>query len=393
MPKIYRDPNVRYRDVGTTYRGDVPAVPGIDLEHQGHIQVAVTDRLGNFLREVPGVTVDSVSWVLNGVGACQLSSTTLDDTAAYLLPGEREVRVVFLDTVRQDTGLGLPETWQGQVLGDQCVPGTVTFMGEEIMGYLLQREVENSSLIYSGIEQFSIAWDLITIAQTGANMNLGITAGFLPSGITRHKEYPRDQHPKILDALAEFSTLRDGFDHELYVDPTGIRQWVPSYPRRGVHRSDIVFSYDSAGGNIADYSRTRDVKPLATRVWSGGGVILGEKLEGSYEDTAASARFGVRVGNTSDGSVTDQTWLADRAYQEVQIKKDLAVDLSITIYNRFLQADNVTWDQYLGKIHVGDWYNVDINDGITQIQGEFRMGTLAWKDDDTLDIGFIKPGT
>lgn len=385
MPSTYRDPNVIYRDA-LSYRGTAPLVPGIDYERLDNIRILVTDWEGTEYAELGAASVDSVMWTLNGIGTASLSGDSNDDSLVDVLLGEREIRILFTDAISSVTGLA--ETWQGQVTGQSGSPGAVTFEVETLESYFAQRVVEASSLEYTAIEQLSIAWDLLTVAQTGANMDLGIGSNFVASGITRHATYPRDQHPTILDLITEFTKMRNGFDWEFQVDATGLRSWVPYYPKKGTFQSKYRFTYGD-DGNITSYSIARDTRQLLTRGYVGGGSVEGQKIEESYEDLAASAQFGVRVAAISEGSEIDRVWLSDSIYKTVQIRKTPSLDLSITVNNRFLNSAG-QWDQYLGKIHTGDSAWVDINDGVNQAHGEYRLAQMTWKSDDTLDFGFVK---
>ena len=387
MSQIYRDPAVRYRDGNVPYRGTPPSIAGVDMERLDNIEVRIVGQDNTQYGQLPAATVENVSWDLYAPGAARVSLVSTDPSITELRPGERELQIIFNDCIRPDTGY--PEMWWGIAAQEEDVPGTVTYDYESLEAWFGCRGIETASLEYSNIEQFNIGAALVQLAQTGANMDLNIgTYAPVASGILRYRKYQRDQHPYILDLLNEFPKLRNGFEWEVYVDPTGLRQWRPYYPYRGTHQLDYRFEYPE--GNVVDYTRRRDFKGMRTRVYATGGSSGTVKFEQSYEDLNASARWKVRFGVVSDGTQKDLAWLQDMARQEVDLKKNPLADYTVIVRNRYFDA-NGNPKNLLGSLHPGDWVWLNIIDGNTEIVGENRIAGINWTPDDMLEFSFLKP--
>lgn len=387
MTEIYRDPAVRYRDGNVPYRGSLPAIAGVDMERLDNIEVRIVDKNNVRYGELPAASVDKVDWSLYTPGAASLSFISNDPSLAELRPGEREIQVIFKDCIRPDTGY--PEMWWGIAAQAEDTPGGIAYDYESLESWFGCRGIETASLEYSNIDQFDIGAALVALAQTGANMDLNIST-YAPvlSGILRYRKYQRDQHPYILDLLSEFPKLRNGFEWEVYVDPTGLRQWRPYYPYRGTHQLDYRFEYPE--GNVVDYNRRRDFKGMRTRVYATGGSSGIVKFEQSYEDITASAQWGVRFGVVSDGTQKDLVWLQDMAREEVDLKKNPLADYTVTVRNRYEDSQGNKLNM-LGALHPGDWVWLNILDGETQIVGENRIAGISWSPDDMLEYSFLKP--
>lgn len=234
-----------------------------------------------------------------------------------------------------------------------------------------------------GTEQFDIAWALITRAQNGPNMDLGITRATVPaSGIARARHYYCDQLPIIYDELQAFTNLQNGFDWHLDYDITGEKLWTPSYPSRGVvwPKEQVRFEW---GINVVGFKWKRTTRQLTTRYYQGGPQLPdGSRLIKSYEDVDASSKYGVRVRSGFDGAQdSTEDWLLDQAIARVnQYKKPLRT-LSLAVYED-------PWP-VLGKVHVGDWLYVVVQDGYgTDIRGLFRLLSIKWLASGGLDLEF-----
>lgn len=380
MPNTYRDPDVAYRQPGMPYRGVPELLPSIDLQRLDNTEIRIVDKYGAYIDSLPASLLSDVEWKLNDKGETTVDVSTADDTIDSIALGERELQVVFNDAPRAD---GTPEMWWGHFLGEDTEPGKAKFQLDEIQGMLEDRVIETSNLDRDAeFEQFDIAWDLITEAQFGPNMDLNITrAAVADSGINRVRHYIEDQHPIIYDELMAFTGLQNGFDWWLDYNLTGQKIWTPAYPARGVvwPLETVRFEW---GLNLVGFKRRRDLRRLTTRYWSGGASGGdGTKLEQSYEDIAASVKYGVRARAGSDGvQESSLDWLLDQAKKRVNNFKQPLVTLSIAVYEDPFPV--------LGVVHPGDWVWVVIDEGSTYIREYFRVLSLKWLAGGGIDIEF-----
>jgi hypothetical protein len=161
---------------------------------------------------------------------------------------------------------------------------------------LLSRRIlwETASVTYTGVDQWSILWDLITRTQAlpGGNLGLSQGIGFPFAGITRDRVF--DPGKKLGEAITELGAILDGFDWEI---DAGLRVNVWR-PRRGTQK-DFVAHYAPGGGTVTKLARSVDPSNYANAVRQSGKdstvtpVLLaasdvGTRLEGRWEDQAGN---------------------------------------------------------------------------------------------------------
>lgn len=379
MPISYRNPGVRYRDVGTNYRGTVastPAVPGIDLDRLDYIRVYTVDQFGKRLGQLSSSVITKVSWALNDAGTCELYVSKYDPGLGRIGVLQNELQVVFTNTNPH-------ELWWGFPVGQELQSGQngsnhQTYTLEGLFSYFKYRIVEHGTLTYTSEDQFDIAWNLIQTAQTGVNYDRNIGASYLPSGVTRSRSYARDQHSYIFDILQTFNAdkLVNGFDQDIVVNETGQRLWTPYYPAKG----SWYQGYLEWGKDIIDYDLKYDGRQMRTKLYCTGGSNGSVKFEQSYENVAASNKYGALVGVVSDGSEQDLSWLLAKAQQQVAVRSQ-----AISQHQIIVTADK------LGKIHPGDSVWVRIDDGMNQCNAPFRVQVVTWLQNETIQLDFVPP--
>jgi hypothetical protein len=303
--------------------------------------------------------------------------------------------------------------WQGVMWDFTGDSTTVTLDCEGLLSLFKGRFIDTSSVIYGtlgdpgnpnadppipptasvGMEQFFIAWDLLRYAQDESNepyRDLNIDASnFGSSGVQRFRQYLRDDHKNILDALMEFDsrTLDRGFDWEIVTDGSGGRFWTPYYPRKGAAKADLAFEYDSQGSrNIAGFTWSRIGRNMATKVYATGGTVSVEgadpfKVEGNYENEAASAQYGQHTAIISEGSQLDHDWLTDRATREVNARDHPQVITQI----KSVRSKDI---DLFGKLVTGDWVPVYIDYGLVQSNAWYRVEQVKLNADDSLEFSF-----
>lgn len=336
-------------------------------EKEVDIRIFPVDREGNKFGRGPieGASLSDFTEDLNGAGSASISFHPLARNAQHVKLLKREIQIWFDDEL---VWWGVP--WRAS--GDFT---SVTIDCEGILSLLTKRFVDRASLLYTSIDQLSIGWGLVSYAQNEsvqAHRDLNISSAvFAPSGVPRSREYSRENHPMILDLLAEFPTLDNGFDFSIEYDETGNRWWTPYYPRRGSLKSNmkIFLDVDNNSG-VRNFTYSEDAMSTATDVYVTGGANGDVKFEGHWWDDAAAAEWGVQQAVISDGNQLDATWLLDRAKKEVEDRKR-------TIVQPVIATTKVPRD-YFSKVQVGDWLPVYVDYGFYQIEDQYRVGSKSW---------------
>jgi len=364
MPS-YRDTTTLYREP-IPYRGLVPAT--LVEEFLPDYRIMVVDRNGFPRAELDLAYVDHVTWELNAPGE-MVFKNPIDDPKVAVYPR------LLIDEV---------QLWVEDQLSWWGVPWRESQTVEELevncsglLSYFQKRFITFTSLLYTSIDQLTIAANLVSHAQTGTNMPLFIDIdSYTPSGHVRSRDYRREDHANILDLLLEFPTLDDGFDFDIVVDGTGNRVWTPYYPLRGYYKQNLVLEW---GRNIIDYTVNVDAVELATQVYVTGGSSGDVKFEENYEDEDASAIYGRMQAIVAEGSQMDVDWLLERAVNEVDTRKQPSVVPEVTAVNVPIQL--------LGVVEPGDVVPLRIRNGRTQLAGDYRIMKIEWKvDPNTLTL-------
>lgn len=362
------------------WQGLYPSIVGIDMERQDNVQIFIVDRFGTRYGELPGATIKNPKWVLNDTETCELDFINVDPGLVKVLLLQRELQIVWNDVINSETGY--PEMMWLMVGAKKGKPGTSTRSCEGLLSWFKSRIVETATLTYNDVDQLDIAWGLLQTAQTGANYDRNVGASYAPSGRHRYREYPRNQHKIIYDALKEFPALEGGFDLSIEVDPTGRRMWTPWYPSKGTYKPQYALEWER---NVVDYEINEAGWGVRTKLYEVGasdGVI---QFEASYEDAAASGAYGAMVGVETNSGEKDVDWLADKAQKSVEKKKAPIKTVSVTAKN--------TPVQLFGNIHTGDVVPCRIDDSDNYVNEDLRIKTLEWVDPQTLQLELIEPGT
>lgn len=343
-----------------------------------NIQVFPVDYEGGRFGRGPieDAIVSSLRWDLYGPNAAAISFDPLARNAEHVKLLKRELQVWFDDEL----------IWWGVPLADNGDLSIVTLQCEGIQAHLRDRIIDDATLLYTSIDQLSIAWNLIQFAQseaTQANRDLNISAAaFAPSGKIRSREYKRFDHAIIFDLLSEFPTLNDGFDWEIVPDATGARFWTPYYPRkeRTLSEHRLIVTIEQSRG-IENFTWASSAMELGTHIYATGGSSGDVKFEENFEDVAASAEYGVRQRVISEGSQNDVAWLLDRATREVGVRKK--TKKTPTISTARAPKD------YFRIVRTGDWLPVYVDYGYYQIDLEMRIGSVEWTPNQT-NLVFIE---
>lgn len=247
---------------------------------------------------------------------------------------------------------------------------TLTATCAGLLAYMFKRFVTNTSLTYTSIDQFTIAWNLFLFAQTGTDRDFNIdNATYAPSGKIRSRDYPRDEHANLFDLLQEFPKLELGFDFDIDIYGDGRREFHPYYPRKGTFKGAFPFEW---GVNIDDFEGIEDFVEQANKAYVTGGTSGDVKFEANYRDNTAAARDGEMEKIISEGSQNDVNELSEIAQKEVNASKDPVKLPTITTPARFPT-------DLLMNVFTGDTIRVGIDHGRAQFQGNLRVRKKTWK--------------
>lgn len=132
---------------------------------------------------------------------------------------------------------------------------------------LLDRRMlaEGDTLAYAGVDQGTIAWNLIQTTQAKSGGNLGITLGTgTPTGVTRTKTFEAGK--MIGEAIAQLGDLLNGFDWEIAPD----LKLNVFYPSRGTAQP-FVLDY---GGTVTRVRRAFDPGSFSNAIRGSGAQAL-----------------------------------------------------------------------------------------------------------------------
>lgn len=346
------------------------------------VEIWVTDREGGKVSLLPQATLDYFELELNRPGSASISVDPQSVGASTIEGVRNEIQIWINGEL----------FWWGPIWNLSGGPTEISVGMEGILSYLSKRFVDRTTLEYTSIDQWQIAWNLITYAQDESvedHRDLNINAsGFTNSGITRSRRYLREDHANILDLLYEFDsrTLLNGFDWEIEIDGSGGRFWTPYYPRKGSVKTNFAVLWNDEGQRtISDFTWSEDFNDLGTLVYvTGGSVTTGEttiRKEGKYENESASAYFGQMQKIISDGSQLDENWLEDRAEQEA-----LKGSLPKTITEiQTVSTDDIS---VLSSLSVGDWIPVYIDHGRIQVDALHRIEKIRLDGDGVIFLTF-----
>lgn len=284
------------------------------------VRVVVADQTNKRYGEILGAEVTEVVWELNEPGSATFTCDPFTSGADKLLFGQKREIQIF-----DDTDL----IWWGVPTGIDGDSNSVTIRCEGLLWYFRKRFVDRMSLLYTSIEQRTIAWNIVAYMQSEAyqaNRNFNINSAVF-SGTThiRSRVYAREDHAVALDLLQEFPTLNDGFDFSIEYDITGQRLWTPWYPRKGSVKNNHTLSWGNAVAQVDPLTavgpealwKVTDYKPGLTPQWlkdsSGnshhlrlGSTGRADVIEGALNLPAATSSYAVAAtGETQTNQITN----------------------------------------------------------------------------------------
>lgn len=339
---------------------------------------------GSGRRELVGISVDEVKWTLNGAGGAKLSCSPLELDAAHVLLDECELQVWMNETYSQCV---IPRTVSGDSskVSYDC-EGLVSEFHDGVIttppvGGLIPQNAP--VLHWTAQEQFSVVVQLIDWWQSQPNCDRRIDyASFTASGVFRSRTFYQDAMENLWDALQEFPKLYLGFDFDVVLFGDGRREFTPYYPRKGSRKALYLLEFDERGRKYVEGVEgwRRSALNVATDVYNTGGSITQDnpdptpdeqfKIVGHYEDAAASAQFRRKTKVISSGQIIDVGWLNDRAREEEVLRGQLLTTGELAVS-----------ESLFGLVTTGDVVPVNVDFGVLQMKGDFRIMEITWRKD------------
>ena len=335
------------------------------------LDVYVTNYAGGWLAALPEASIEQITETLNEPPSMDFTIPQGSPGADLIGGWEKEVQV--REVIEAE---GINEVvFQGPVVSEEGNQHVAKFNCEGVLAHFGTRIVDRTSLLYTSIEQRTIALDLINYAQSvavQANRSFNVvSAPFSGTTQLRSRDYHREEHAVILDLLQEFPLLDNGFDFDIVIQPDGARWWTPYHPKKGVLLSELKVEMDDTYAvGIVDFSYRRDHKRLMTHGYVTGGSNGSVKFEANYEDTAASATYGVRQDVISEGGQKDVGWLLARGTREVGQRKRPILVPAITLSRSPID--------YKRRVQTGDYLPLRIQRGRVNIAEPRRVLEKTW---------------
>ncbi|MDF1596938.1 MAG: hypothetical protein P1T08_12740 [Acidimicrobiia bacterium] len=254
---------------------------------------------------------------------------------------------------------------------------SVEFGAEGLMAYLRKWYVTSTLSFTDTVDdQFDIAWTLINHHQQKAGGDFGIVKGFTSgSGRTRTRLYPGYEHKNIFDALVELADVNDGFDFQFRPSD---RAFVPSYPRRGRRRPDIIFDIR----NIRSFTRQIDATQQASQilgVGAGEGAPSGSGGQGGMlafqlQDSTATSTYGLTQRPYINKDITVSTSLQDHVRAELAAWKNVPNLIAITVDTIDPPFGSYSLDDEIRVIWPSPYQPVDEFQQVIGIDIEWKRG-------------------
>ena len=335
------------------------------------LDVYVTDYSGRWLTALPQCSVEEITETLNEPDSMTLSVPQSAPGVGAIGGWETEIQVREVDEAQ-----GINEiAFQGPMVAESGNQHAARFECEGVLSHFGTRIIDRTSLLYTSIEQRTIALELINYAQSEAvqaNKSFNVvSAPFSGTTQIRSRDYHREEHAVILDLLQEFPNLDNGFDFDIEIQPDGARWWTPYHPKKGALLSDLKVELDDRdAGGVVDFRYRRDYKRLATHIYVTGGTSGDVKFESNFEDAAASSTYKVRQDVVSEGGQKDVGWLLARATREVGQRKRPILVPEITLSRSPVD--------YKRLVNTGDYLPLRIERGRIQIVEPRRVLQKTW---------------
>ncbi len=225
----------------------------------------------------------------------------------------------------------------------------------EHLGFF-ERVRNRADLVYTGVDQLTIAKNLVTAAQAQSGCNIGVQLGAEVSGVTRDRTYPAIERKPIGELLRNLSDVEGGFDIISTVTKGAGALSPPvvtitfAYPRAGRIAGTTGLVFES-GKNMTDYDVLEDGTRSARTI-----DAIGQGLVGTASDTAlVSAGWPATADTVSHANVTVQATLDSYAAAAVKASSPTPTFWEITVNGDDFDVPYGSW--IMGddcRLHIDD---------------------------------------
>ena len=319
-------------------------------------------------RELTEARSRRLNFAVDGGATASFTMSGLSEEAAAIQELQTDL-TVYRDGTKIFRGRIMAE--QDSVTADGH---TVTFAVKDYRGLLEYRTVGTDGLSWSGVDQFTIAWEMIEHTQDKVNGDLGIVEGLgsTDSGQARTRELAPGT--TIAEALQSLGRLQNGFEWEIDAE-RALNRW---FTRRGGDNG-VRLDY---GGLVSSLSRSLapDFANVA-QVQGAGGTNPAESVSAAL---AADPRGRWEISRGYP-TITEQSTVDARA--------DWVLEETATSRPGF--ATTLTQGVWEGPDHIwlGDLAELQVKSGRLNVSSQQRVVTLGLPigDDgtETVHLGLI----
>jgi len=298
------------------------------------------------------------SRTLNAAGTLEFTLPIDACDASDFAPGQRELHLY------RDEGFGEVLVWAGHLWVADVRAPWVRFMGMGFFEALRHREMADDFFKH-GVEQRSIAWQLIAYTQSQTGGGLGFTretaAG---SAVQRTVEYCAEARQNIASAIEDLASADDGFDFEIGPD----KVWRTWTPQRGTDLSATV-ELDTTT-TIVDMSYTIDATQVENEVAGIGKHGDCEPIH-YYRATDATSRttYGLMQGTIERSDIReDNDMITALARERLALVKDARKQPTVRCFQGLMDASPLS-----GDFGLGDVITVTASWGYASFTDPFRL--------------------
>lgn len=221
-------------------------------------------------------------------------------------------------------------------------------------------EIANLAVTQAGVDQNNLARYLITLAQSHAGGDLGISLDTALSGILRDRTWAGYELADVGNELRRLTQLLDGPDITFGVSPSPdangrpVRIMRTGTPLLGQQGSAWVWEY---GGNVTSYTWPSDGSRYVKRAFATGkGMEYGLPIAVAEDTDPLRASYPLMESETAYSSVTEPTTLQQHVDADQQVSR-----LPVALPTLTVRGDR---SPKIGEWGVGD-------DGLVRIEDDF----------------------
>lgn len=337
--------------------------------------VYAADLTGNRGKQIRTAVVEGVTWVLNGIHTADISIHPLAPDGPLMVLDEAEAAIIF----NRDFSKPFAGVFKTKKASDF---DKVTFTIESPITYMQDAFIIDTDKVYTGVEQMNIATGLVTYGQAATYQDRNILIGtYSGSGVFRDITYLAEEYKNIYSALTDFPGLDQGFDWDVIIASDGTRRFTPFYPRKGSQKNTYRIWKNRGGASkyfkgLSDYTGDGNNQYTDQIVTGPVDPTTGLKLRGRWQaGSPEMTRFGRKMNVTAAQGTVDQAWVDGQA-----------TGLGLFQVEPSILPDIIVSDELFGLIEVGDSIPVDLDYGLIQVQGDYRIAQLNLPMDGTMKL-------